>query len=187
MLGGVTYAAHDLVFLQEAPKGLVEIVFLLLIACDFEHHERARLLALGKIQIGDAAAGELADAPIAAHERAAEALRLRAHPAAVRQSARAIGLFFCGGAERTHQFFVIDLALRQHRLCAQRAAPARALAALASSRNTMTGANPGRAGDIAQPVKPAAVRAAARDQHGIEALREKLRRQHTLRPRDCGR
>ena len=49
---GMADALHDLVFLQEAAEGLVELVLALLVPRHLQHDERARLLALGEIQLG---------------------------------------------------------------------------------------------------------------------------------------
>src|SRR5580700_1126913 len=117
-------AAHDLILLQEAPERLIKLVFLLLIARHFQHHERACLLALGQIKIRDAAAGKLADATIASYECAAETLRIlrigRSAPIGPGD-----GLFLRGGAEHRDQLAMLDVFAVEHPLGAQMARLAR--------------------------------------------------------------
>jgi len=174
-------AAHDLVLLQEAPEGLIELVLLFLIARDLQHDERACLLALRQIQIGDAAACELTDAAIAAHEGAAEALRvLRIGGGAPVGSGD--GLFFRSRGEDGDQLAVLDVGAIQHPLRAKLTRLARTgLGAIAAQENNRRKSRPPR--HIAQPVKSAPVSPAARDQDGIKTLREKLGRNRALRAR----
>src|ERR1700722_12446323 len=118
-------AAHDLILLQEAPEGLIELVLLFLIARHFQHHERARLLALGQIQIRDAPGSELADAPIAAHECAAEALRLLSIFGGT-PVGPGKGLFFRSCTEDRDQLAMLDVVAAQHPLGTQMTCLARA-------------------------------------------------------------
>ena len=110
--------AHDLVFLQEAPEGLVNVVVLLLVTRHLQHDKLACPFALSQIQIRNPARRKLADAAVTGQECAAEALRVvcigAGTPVGLRDA-----LFLSGRGEDRDQLVMLDLGATQYRVGAE--------------------------------------------------------------------
>ncbi len=170
----VTDALNDFIFLQEARERRIELVLGLLVARHFQHHERARLLALGQVELGHGAGGEPPHTPVAANERLTEFLRFCRLGGRAPRCARLHLLAGCI-RERIHELVVLDLRAVQHAVGAEPRGLLRLLVLPVAAQEDDRREARTRC-EILQPLEATAPGPLMRQQHAIEPLREKLRR-----------
>ncbi len=167
----------DLILLEEAPERVVELAAGLVVPVtrDLQRHQRAGLFAFGQIQVRDRARGQAPYVAIPADESSPEALLLAPIPMRTPHRTR-IGLTLLRGGDRLDELIASDLLEPEHRMHAKGPGGTRipVVSLLTDKDHGSESAPPPQ---IPSPLDAFTAAPAGGQQHGIESLRQKFRRE----------